>query len=74
MHLWVVELSGNSHWHWFYLSSGEAVIEEEEIVEYAKSIGGKYLIANLSERITTIDHAHAFFDAVEGDTNDFAFK
>ena len=73
MHLWVVELSGNSHWHWFYLSSEEAVIEEEEIAKYAKSIGGKYLIANLSERITTIEDASAFFYAVEGTQNDLAF-
>ena len=54
--------------------SSAVAVEEKEIVKYAKSIGGKYLIADLSERITTIDHAHAFFDAVEGDTNDFAFK
>ena len=73
MHLQVAILPGNSRWHWFYLSSGEAVIEEEEIVEYAKSIGGKYLIANLSERITTIEDASAFFYAVEGTQNDLAF-
>ena len=54
--------------------SSAVAVEEKEIVKYAKSIGGKYLIADLSERIMTIGRVFDFFDAVEGFKSQFDFK